>query len=364
LDFSAVISRAIGRGGAAAVVFCALLLPAVAQEAPFAPGWVLDPAASSLTFQSVKNGTKVEQSTFASYQGEIAPDGTATIRIQLDSVDTKVDLRNVRMRFLFFETFKFPEAIVSVHLDRAALADLPTRRRMQLPLTYELDLHGVRQSMETRTVVTLISEELVSVASVEPIQIALSPFDLEEGMRKLQDAANVTIVPSGSVSFDFVFQSRTAATEKPAVAAAPAASEAAAAPAATAVETSGNFSKEECEGRFEILSRTGAIYFRSGSAALGPNSTPLLGSLIAIVNRCPELNIVVEGHTDSAGPDGYNQSLSEARAQSVTDYLVAHGVPPSRLRSVGYGETRPVAPNDTSRNRGRNRRIEFTVLAL
>ena len=97
---------------------------------PFAGGWVLQPEGSTLGFQSVKNETKVEFSSFATFSGQISPTGDAEIKVALDSVDTKIDLRNVRMRFLFFETFKFPLATITLHLDPALIADLPTKRRM------------------------------------------------------------------------------------------------------------------------------------------------------------------------------------------------------------------------------------------
>ena len=80
----------------------------VAQENPFANGWTLQPGASNLNFQSVKKKTVVESSSFATLAGGIDDSGLAKITVLLDSVDTKIDLRNVRMRFLFFETFKFP----------------------------------------------------------------------------------------------------------------------------------------------------------------------------------------------------------------------------------------------------------------
>ena len=135
------------------------------------------------------------------------------------------------------------------------------------------------------------------------------------------------------------------------------------APSSTAIETTGNFSVDECVGRFEILSRTGAIYFKSGSSALDSESKPLLGTVINITQRCPALKIVVEGHTDSLGSDSYNQWLSQERAGSVAQYLVRNGVDANRVRAVGYGETRPVAQNDTKRNQSRNRRIQFTAAA-
>ena len=108
-----------------ALILClGLPLTARAQDNPFAGGWVLNSASSTFGFQSVKNDTKVEQNTFATLSGTIADDGTAEVRIALDSIDTKVDLRNVRMRFLFFETFKFPQSTITARLDPALIADL------------------------------------------------------------------------------------------------------------------------------------------------------------------------------------------------------------------------------------------------
>lgn len=340
--------------GSVAVLVGALLGASSVSASPFGDGWTLDKEASRLTFQSVKNSSVVETSTFASYTGGIDPQGNARISISLDSVDTKVDLRNVRMRFLFFETFKFPEAVITANIDPTTIADLSTKRRMQVPIAYVLDLHGVKQTMTAQTVVTLIADDMVSVASADPISIAVAPFGLEEGVRKLEDAAKVQIVPSGSVSFDFIFRLGVVETDQAQAAATPA-------PVTAAVENTGNFTAAECAGRFEILSRTGAIYFNSGSSELAIASAPFLGSIVEIVQRCPALNLIVEGHTDSSGAANLNQRLSEKRANAVARYLVDAGVARDRLTTIGYGEARPVAPNDTARNKERNRRIQFTV---
>ncbi|MEM8703630.1 MAG: OmpA family protein, partial [Pseudomonadota bacterium] len=123
-----------------------------------------------------------------------------------------------------------------------------------------------------------------------------------------------------------------------------------------------NLDDEACEGRFEILSRTDNIYFASGSARLDARSAPLLDSLVDIIVRCPDLNIEVGGHTDSDGGAAGNQRLSERRAAAVEDYIAAQNVSALRITSVGYGETRPVASNDTPDGKRRNRRIEFTVV--
>ena len=329
---------------------------ATAQGSLFEPGWTLQPDASTVRFQSVKNLTKVESSGFAQYQGKIDPDGAAEIRIFLDSVDTKIDLRNVRMRFLFFETFEFPEAVISTKIDPAALADLSTLRRKIIPLTFDLQLHGVTKSLETEVAVTLVGEDIVAVSSTAPISIATNDFNLDGGIKKLEEAANVAIVPSATVTFDFLFSKN--AGEQVVAEAKPEVTEA----AATAIEPEGNLDEEACKGRFEILSRTDNIYFASGSARLDARSAPLLDSLVDIITRCPDLKIEVGGHTDSDGSATGNQRLSERRAAAVEDYISAKNVSALRITSVGYGETRPVASNDTPDGKRRNRRIEFTVV--
>jgi len=185
-----------------------------AQSDPLENGWSLNADASSLHFQSIKNNSKVETSTFSSFDGMIEPDGTATIQIKLESVDTKVDLRNVRMRFLFFQAFQYPLATIKAKLDPEFLSKLEEARRLPLDLEFTLDLHGVTKQITAPVMVTLVSDDMVSVASKEPVTILAKDFDLEEGIARLEDAAKVSIVPSSSVSFDFEFK-RIGGAKKP-----------------------------------------------------------------------------------------------------------------------------------------------------
>lgn len=354
------ITRQAGRACTAALcalMVCGSALVAAAQDNPFRGNWVLDPDASILTFLTAKDtATKkgvVENSKFVSFNGMIDENGEATIKVQLNSVDTGIDLRNVRMRFLFFETYKFPEATVTARIDANSLAELRSRRRISYKLPFTLDMHGVQNTFEADTVVTLLSDKLVSVASAAPVPIPVALYGMEENVLKLEDAAKVTILPAGAVSFNFVFANGGGGTTVPVLAAV--------APEATAVEAKGNFDTEACKGRFEILSRTGAVYFKTGSSAVEGESAPLLQTVADIAKRCPDLNIMIAGHTDSAGDDEANQRLSEARARSVLRYLAGLGLQPDRMRSVGFGETKPVAANDSPRNMRLNRRIEFSV---
>jgi outer membrane protein OmpA-like peptidoglycan-associated protein len=81
------------------------------------------------------------------------------------------------------------------------------------------------------------------------------------------------------------------------------------------------------------------------------------------MNDFPKMHVSIEGHTDDRGSDGYNQTLSENRAGAVREYLEGRGIDPGRLKSVGYGETKPIASNRTARGRASNRRVEFKIVS-
>jgi OOP family OmpA-OmpF porin len=83
--------------------------------------------------------------------------------------------------------------------------------------------------------------------------------------------------------------------------------------------------------------------------------------LVEIALRCPTSNLEIGGHTDTDGDEEANMRLSERRAQAVLDYMMRAGLPPERLHAVGYGQTQPVASNDTAEGKAQNRRIEITV---
>ena len=88
---------------------------------------------------------------------------------------------------------------------------------------------------------------------------------------------------------------------------------------------------------------------------------PVLEAAADYLKANENINVVVEGHTDSVGSDQYNQGLSERRADSVKSWLVDNGISASRMSTVGYGEAKPVATNDTKDGRALNRRVQFLV---
>lgn len=88
-----------------------------------------------------------------------------------------------------------------------------------------------------------------------------------------------------------------------------------------------------------------------------------LAKLATILNKYPDTDILIEGHTDSDGAADYNMGLSRRRAESVVNYLAAQTVDPTRFTVMAYGETQPVAPNDTPMNKALNRRVEVAIMA-
>ncbi|MBU6281680.1 OmpA family protein, partial [bacterium] len=101
------------------------------------------------------------------------------------------------------------------------------------------------------------------------------------------------------------------------------------------------------------------VNFDYDKATLQPAGRPILDEAAEILKANPDVNVEVRGFTDSRGSDAYNMRLSERRAQTVKNYLVSRGVSPSRLTTRGYGESDPVATNETDSGRAQNRRVEL-----
>ena len=116
-----------------------------------------------------------------------------------------------------------------------------------------------------------------------------------------------------------------------------------------------------CPVKDEVVLTIDRLNFAFDSAELDASARAALDSAVAVIRDHREVQLDVVGHTDSSGPEEYNQRLSERRAQAAVDYLVSKGVDRSQLRAVGRGEASPVASNDTRDGRARNRRVELVV---
>jgi outer membrane protein OmpA-like peptidoglycan-associated protein len=109
------------------------------------------------------------------------------------------------------------------------------------------------------------------------------------------------------------------------------------------------------------LNMPGNITFKTDSADLQPSFFDVLNSVSIVLKEYDKTLLEVAGHTDNTGDDAHNQSLSERRAGSVSQYLQSHGINAQRLIAVGGGEGHPVASNDTAEGRQLNRRVELTL---
>lgn len=126
--------------------------------------------------------------------------------------------------------------------------------------------------------------------------------------------------------------------------------------------------KELTRDLYMVIPRAGAtvtlnnIFFEFGKAALRPESNAELDRLVEYLHVSPTIELEIAGHTDNVGSAQKNLRLSQERARAVRDYLIAKDADPKKLKSVGYGMTKPVASNATDEGRQQNRRVEFTIL--
>src|SRR5687767_10323405 len=105
------------------------------------------------------------------------------------------------------------------------------------------------------------------------------------------------------------------------------------------------------------------LLFDFNSDRVKPDAQTNLKNLAASLGKYPNSSLLIVGHTDAVGSDDFNRGLSERRAISTASYLIGQGVSTTRLRTMGLGESEPVAPNDTDMNMAKNRRVEVAIYA-
>ncbi len=169
-------------------------------------GWTLKADASRLSFVSVKASEVAEVHHFGTLSGRVEPDGTATLEIPLDTVNTGVEIRDQRMKELLFQTGQYPTARLVARIDLAPLATLATGGQMRLPLSGELSLHGVSVPVSTQVAVTRVADDRVLVASLDPLVVNAASFGLVKGLAELQALAKLpSITPDVPVTFQLTF---------------------------------------------------------------------------------------------------------------------------------------------------------------
>ncbi|MET4132586.1 polyisoprenoid-binding protein YceI [Porphyrobacter sp. MBR-155] len=181
--------------------------PAAEQVAPLTEGvWTLDPADSRLSYVSIKAGEIAEANRFDSLAGSVAADGTATLDIDLASVNTGIDIRNERMREIFFDVAGNPKAVVTAKLDPAAFAALAVGQSITRPLTASVAIKGVEQEIETEVLVTRVSADRVTVVPTAPVIISTDMFELTDELGELRALAQLpSITPAVPVTFTLSF---------------------------------------------------------------------------------------------------------------------------------------------------------------
>jgi outer membrane protein OmpA-like peptidoglycan-associated protein len=121
--------------------------------------------------------------------------------------------------------------------------------------------------------------------------------------------------------------------------------------------------KTGADGSLEAIIILDRVYFDTNKATIQRKSNKVLNAVVDVMQSFPQIKLVeVQGHTDSDGRESANLELSQDRATAVVRYLVTAGVDPSRLVGRGFGESRPIDTNETSKGKANNRRVEFIIL--
>lgn len=191
----------------------ALLALAACAGEPDAPPpvnsgeWQVVPDASRLTYVSIKSGEVLETNRFNDLSGSVSKSGTASVTIDLASLETGVDIRNQRMRELFFEVADHPTATVTAAIDPGDFADLAVGETTTQPLDATLELKGVEGEIESQVEVTRTAPDRVVASSIEPVLVYADAFGLGEGIEQLREIAGLpSITPAVPVTFALTFE--------------------------------------------------------------------------------------------------------------------------------------------------------------
>jgi len=181
-----------------------LLAPVIAMlTTPVAQATMtLDNEQSTISFVSIKKGTTAEVHTFSNLSGTLSDEGNLSIDIELDSVQTNVDIRNTRMREMLFETMQFPSA------ELTALVSTPIPDGSMTPINVEalLSLHGATANINVHALATRVDGQLL-VTNTQPVIVNAGDFGLVPGIEALRQVAKLSSIPIAvPVSFTLVFR--------------------------------------------------------------------------------------------------------------------------------------------------------------
>ncbi len=174
-------------------------------------GMVLDPQASSLYFVSTKQINASETHEFTDISGAITADGQASLRLNLSSIESGIAVRNQRMRDFLFEVATYPDALVTLPVDLAGLMAQDVGSTVTQAITATLDLHGVAAAIDTEVTVTKLSATSVLVQNVAPILISAGDYNLDVGIDRLRNIANLrSIGYTVPVNFTLMYNTQAA----------------------------------------------------------------------------------------------------------------------------------------------------------
>ncbi|MEW6992197.1 YceI family protein [Colwelliaceae bacterium 6441] len=165
--------------------------------------WQLTPDNSTVNFTSVKKEHLIENHYFNRVSANITEQGEATLTIDLSSVNTKIAIRDQRIKEHLFNIATFPQATFSAQIDMQKIATLLVGSTGEMQISGQVDLHGHKQNLVVKVLVTKVSKDIVLVASQESLIIKAQDFDLVAGINKLKSLANLPSI-SYSVPVNFV----------------------------------------------------------------------------------------------------------------------------------------------------------------
>ncbi len=181
-----------------AIITMALLASVIAISlGSDATGWQLDNANSRISFVSTKAKDVAEVHRFTAISGTVTEEGTATVAIQLASVDTMIDIRNDRMRNMLFQVAQFPEATITGQVDVRAIRAMHVGDIWDINEELLIDLHGHQQTLVAELRVTKLAANTVQVASLKPIIANAASFGLSDGVEQLRQAAGLPSISLG-----------------------------------------------------------------------------------------------------------------------------------------------------------------------
>jgi polyisoprenoid-binding protein YceI len=173
--------------------------------APALAEWSLDPDRSSVNFISTKNGAVAELHSFDRIAGSVSDAGEARLQIDLTSVNTRIGIRDERMRELLFETGRFPTATIGAVVETDGLDEVGVTRTRELAL--EIDLHGHTGTARASLDVTRLDANTLLVSTRSPLILSAGDFELGAGLERLREVAGLNAIsPAVPVTASLLFR--------------------------------------------------------------------------------------------------------------------------------------------------------------